>query len=169
LLRVGQRLLERALRDACRLRGDADASAIERRERDLIPFAFVSDAAADRHFASVNEKFTHAVAWMPSFFSSFPGFESGRAALDRQSRDSFFAFRRIGVYIDDRRVSHAAIGDPRLGAVDNVAVAFAHCLWLRAPMRSSPPAARSARSSQFFQPRANGARNFFFCSSVPKR
>jgi len=62
------------------------------------------------------------------FLFFLPGFESGRAALDRQSRDSFFAFRRIGVYIDDRRVSHAAIGDPRLGAVDNVAVAFAHCL-----------------------------------------
>src|SRR3977135_3900760 len=62
------------------------------------------------------------------FLFFLPGFESGRAALDHQSRDSFFAFCRIGVYIYDRRVSHAAISDPRLSAVDDVAVALAYCL-----------------------------------------
>ena len=75
---------------------------------------------------SVNESSVQAVAWMPSFFSSLPHFESGRAAFDHQRSDSFFAFCGIGVHIDDRSVGHAAIGDPRLRAVDDVAVALEH-------------------------------------------
>jgi len=35
---------ERALRDASGLRGDADAPAIQRRERYFVAFAFVADA-----------------------------------------------------------------------------------------------------------------------------
>ena len=69
-----------------------------------------------------------AVAWMPSFFSSLPTLKAGRAALDDQRRDSFFALRRIGVHVHDGRIGHAAVGDPRFGAVDDVAVALAHRL-----------------------------------------
>jgi len=62
LLCVRQRLLERALRDAGRLRGDADAPTIERRERNFISFAFIPDAITHGHFASMNESSAHAVA-----------------------------------------------------------------------------------------------------------
>src|ERR1039457_1300319 len=53
-------------------------------------------------------------------------FESGRAALNHQRRDSLFALCRIGIHIDDCGIGHAAVRNPRLGAVDDVAIAFAY-------------------------------------------
>src|ERR1700687_1686687 len=114
LLRVRKRLLERPLRDAGSLCGDADASAIERRERDLVPLAFVSDAVADRHFAIGERKFRARRSVDAEFLFFLTDFESGYAALDHQRRDAFFSFRRIGVYVDDGRVGHATIRDPGL-------------------------------------------------------
>ncbi len=126
LLRVRQRLLECALRDAGSLGGNADASAIERRERNFISFAFIPDAITHGHFAIGERKLRARRRVNTEFFFFFPGFESRRSTLNHQRRDPFFAFCRIGVYVDDGRVGHAAIGNPRLVAVNDVAVVFAH-------------------------------------------
>ncbi len=53
-------------------------------------------------------------------------FKPGRAALDHQRRNPFFAFRRIGIDVHQRGIGHAAVGDPRFRSVDDVAVALAH-------------------------------------------
>ena len=56
LLRVGDRLLERGARDAERLRGDADAPAVERGHRDLEALADVADDRARRGDLAVLEE-----------------------------------------------------------------------------------------------------------------
>ena len=77
LLRVGQRLFQRALRDAGGLRGNADAPAIERRERDLVPFAFVPDAIAGGHFAIGEGKFRAGRGVDAEFFFFLAHLEAG--------------------------------------------------------------------------------------------
>ena len=51
LLGIGAGGFEGALGDAEGLRGDADAAAVERGERDFVAFAFVADAVGGGDFA----------------------------------------------------------------------------------------------------------------------
>ncbi len=76
---------------------------------------------------SVKDKFRARGGMDAEFLFFLAHFKAGRAALDDQRRDSFFALCRIGIYVNDGSVGHAAVGDPRLCAVDDVAVALAHC------------------------------------------
>ena len=57
--------------------------------------------------------------------------EAGRAAFDDEGGDALFGAVSIhipggSIHINDGRVGYAAIGDPGLGAIDDVAVAAAH-------------------------------------------
>ncbi len=72
-----------------------------------------------------------AVALMPNFFSSLPTRNPGVPFSIDQRGDAFFSFGRIGVHINDGGIGSAAIGDPCFRAVDDVAVAFAHCFGLQ--------------------------------------
>src|SRR5260370_17811970 len=56
LLGVMHRGFERSLREAKRLRGDADASAIERFERDSQTLAFFSQAVFSRPATTLQQK-----------------------------------------------------------------------------------------------------------------
>jgi hypothetical protein len=49
--RVGHRRLERSLRDAHGLRGDADPAAVQQLQRDLQALAFFAQAISFRDFA----------------------------------------------------------------------------------------------------------------------
>ena len=57
LLGVLDRFVERALRQADGLRGDSDAAAVERAERDLEPLPFFAQAIFGWHFAIVQNNF----------------------------------------------------------------------------------------------------------------
>ena len=83
LLRVGQRRFERALRDPGGLRGDADAPAIERGERDLVAFAFLADAICDRHFA-IGERKLGASGGVDAELLFFLADRESRACLSRR-------------------------------------------------------------------------------------
>ena len=77
---------------------------------------------------SVKDKFGASRGVDAEFFFFLADLEAGRAALDDQRRDSFFAFCRIRIHVNDGRVGHAAVGDPGFCAVDDVAVALANGL-----------------------------------------
>ena len=129
--RIRQRRFERALRDAARLRGDADAAAVERRKRDLVSFAFVADAIGHRHFAIGEDQFAARGGADAEFLFFLADLEARRALFHDQRGDSFFALWRIGVHVDDRGIGRAAVGDPRFGAIDDVLVALLHRLGLQ--------------------------------------
>jgi len=73
---------KRALRDASGLRGDADAPAIQRRERYFVAFAFVADAIRYRHHAIVENQFTARGCTDTQFFFFLADFESRRPLFD---------------------------------------------------------------------------------------
>src|SRR5712675_371667 len=144
LLRPGQRRFERTLRNPRSLRGDADAPAIERRERHLVAFTFVADPITGRYFAVGEDQFATSRGINPQLLFLFAHLEPGRAFLDHDRGDSFFALRRVSINVDDRRVGRPAIGDPRLSSVDNVLVAL---------FDSSRLQGRGVRASLWFRQR----------------
>src|SRR6266403_5319567 len=123
-LRPGHRGLERTLRNPRSLRGDADAPAIERRKCHLVAFTFVADPITGWHFAVGENQFAASRGINPQLLFLFAHLEPGRAFLDHDRGDSFFALRRVSIHVDDCRVGSPAIGDPRLGSVDDVLVAL---------------------------------------------
>ncbi len=68
----------------------------------------------------------HAVAWMPSFFSSLPTLKPGVPRSTTSAVIPFSPFAGSVFDVDDGGIGHAAVGDPRFRAVDDVAVALAH-------------------------------------------
>ena len=110
--------------DTSGLRGDADAAAIEGGERDFVAFTFVAYALGDGYFTVGEDQLAASSGADAKFFFFFADFEARRAFFDDQRRDAFFAFRRIGVDVNDGGISGAAVGDPGFGAVDDVFVAL---------------------------------------------
>src|SRR6202008_4914071 len=92
LLRVGKRGFERALRDAGRLRSDPDAPAVERRERHLVAFAFLSDSIRRRHNAIAKYKLRASRAVNAEFFFFLADAESASAFLNDQRGNSLLPF-----------------------------------------------------------------------------
>ena len=123
LLGVGAGGFEGALGDAEGLRGDADAAAVERGERDFVAFAFVADAIGGGNFAVGEDQFAAGGGADAELFFFLAGLESGRAFFDDQRGDAFFAFFGMGVDVDDGGIGGAAVGDPGFGAVEDVLVA----------------------------------------------
>ena len=126
LLRVLQRRLERALGNAHGLRPDADAPAVERRERHLVAFALVADAVFLRHGAIRKDQLAarrRADAQLLLFLAHL---EARRALFHHQRGDALFALGRVGVHVDDGRIRRAAVGDPGLRAVEHIGVALLH-------------------------------------------
>src|SRR2546422_188336 len=126
LLRIFQRFLKRALGNPHGLRGNADAPAVERGERDLVAFALSADSVLDGHFAVGEGKLDAGRGVDAEFLLFFADFEARRAALDHQRGDALFALWRGRIYIDDRGVSGTAVGGPSLRAGPDVAGALAH-------------------------------------------
>ena len=88
--------------------------------------------------------------------------KSRRPFLDDQRGDAFFAFRRIGVHVDDGRVGHAAIGDPGLCAVEDVSVALLHGYGLQRGGVGAGLRLGERVAADFFSPREGRAGIFSF-------
>ena len=78
LLGILQRGFERALRDARGLRSNADAPAVQRRERHLVALAFVADAIRNRHCAIREDKFAARRRADPQLFLFLADLETWR-------------------------------------------------------------------------------------------
>src|SRR5258708_15449030 len=123
-LGIFERRLESALRGAGSLRGDADAPVVQRRERYFVAFPFVADAIRGRNNAIGENQLAARRGADAEFFFFLADLESRRAFFHNQRGDSFFAFRRFRVHVDDRGIRRAAIGDPGFRTVEQVSLAL---------------------------------------------
>ena len=126
LPRICQRLLERALGDSGGLRGDADTPAIERGQGNLVALAFGAQAIFGGDLAIGKGEFGTGGGVNAEFFFFFANVEARRAAFDDKGGNALFGAHGIGIHINDGRVGYAAIGDPGLGAIDDIAIALAN-------------------------------------------
>ena len=106
LLGVFRRGFERALRQAHRLRGDADSAAIERFEGDAQALPFFAEAIFDRHAAILQRNFGGTRKAQTHFVFVAADAESGKIGLHQKG-------------------GNAAVGDPGFGAVQQVMIAVA--------------------------------------------
>ena len=144
------------------LRGDADAAAVERGESDFVAFAFVADAIGFGDFAIGEDEFAARGGVDAEFFFFLADLEARRAFFDDQRGDAFFAFRRIGVDVDDGGIGGAAVGDPGFGAVDDVFVALLDGFGLERGGVGAGLRLGERVAADFFAAREGDAGIFFF-------
>src|SRR5262249_6241233 len=130
LLGVLDGFFQRALREADSLRGNADASAIERAERDFESLTFFSEAIFCGDFAVVENDFDRGRRVLAHFFFVAPAPEALEPLL---AEDAFHFFLpaagraptsprlRIGLGKDQENAGDAAVRYPSLRAVELVA------------------------------------------------
>src|ERR1700683_5527318 len=125
LLRVGKRRPESALCNSRCLRSNADSAAVKRGKRNFVTLAFVSDAIGDRDFAIGERKLRASCGVNAQFLLFLAHRKAPRSLFHHQRSNSLFAFLRLRVDVDERGIGSPAIGDPRLGPVDDVSIAVA--------------------------------------------
>ena len=125
LLGVFRRGFERALRQAHRLRGDADSAAIERFEGDAQALPFFAEAVFDRHAAILQRNFGGARKAQTHFVFVAADAESGKIGLHQKGGDAARAGVRVGLGKNQVDAGNAAVGDPGFGAVQQVMIAVA--------------------------------------------
>ncbi len=91
------------------------------------------------------------------------------ALLDDEGGHALGAGRRIGLGVNHQGVGVAAVGDPHLGAVEHVAVAFLVGPQLHAKRRRNRRLARTSPARRRVQPEISLGRYFWRCASVPLR
>ncbi len=125
LFRVIARRLVGRPRHADRLRGDADAPALEIGERDLQAHAFRAEPIGDGH-AHVLEDEGAGVGGMLAELQLHPlDAEAGRIRRHDEGRQPGLPLVGIGHREDDRDLRVLPRGDELLGAVDDVMIALA--------------------------------------------
>ena len=88
LLGVTHRRIERALREAHGLGGDAHASAVQRFERDLQPLPFLAEAIFRGHLAIGENDFRRARRAQAHFIFVTAHAKAGEAGFDEKRGDS---------------------------------------------------------------------------------
>ena len=155
LLRVRQRLVQRALREADAHRRDADAPDVEDVQELLEAVAARAEQVLLRHPA-VLERQRPRVRRVPAHLAvRLALLVAGRAVLDDEVRDLAVARPR-----GDRDVAGelgARVGDELLGAVDDPLAALERRPACARCRRPSPPRARSARTRRACGPRRGPA------------
>ena len=137
LLGVVVGVVGRALGDADRLRGGAEARALERRQRDRQPLALRRRSGSPpgtRTSSKTGEPVGEPL--MPSLCSSLPIEKPGRSASTTKAVSA--PVLAVGHGEDDVEVGDAGVGDPVLGAVDDPLVAVAHARSCASPPGSEP-------------------------------
>ena len=98
-LRVADGVIERALRQADHLRADADASLVERLDRDLVALAELAEHAGARHLAVLEDQLAGAARADAELVFLLADREARRPALDEERGDAAIA----GLGIDRSR------------------------------------------------------------------
>ena len=122
-MRVANRVIERALREADHLRADADAPFVERLDRDLVALAELAEHAGARHLAVLEDQLAGAAGADPELVFLLADGEAGRPALDEERRDAAVAGLGIDRGEDDEDVGFVGVGDPELAPVQDESVA----------------------------------------------
>src|ERR1700683_4643732 len=125
LLRVGKRRLESALCNSRCLRSNADAAAVKRGKRNFVTFTFVPDTIGDRAFAIGERKLRASRGVNAQLLLFLAHRKAARSLLHHQRSNSLFAFLGLRVDVHERGIGGPTIGDPRLGPLDDVSIAFA--------------------------------------------
>ena len=114
-----------ALGKANRLRGDANAAAVEGGECDPEALAFFADAIFGGNHAIVEKNFDGGRGALAHFVFVAADFEAGGLGFDEEGANSLPGQFGLRFSEDDVEASVGAVGDPGFGAVEAVVVAAA--------------------------------------------
>ena len=156
LARVLRGVVDRALRDADRLRGGAEPRALERPERDRHAPALLADQVLRRHAHVLEQQLAGRRAADPHLVLELADAEPGPVGLDdERARAPRLAVgdREDHVEVGDRRV-----GDPVLGPVDHPLVAVAHRGSCRIEPASEPESGSDSANAGDHSPLAHRGR-----------
>ena len=122
-LRVIERGVKGAVRDADHLRADADAPAIQRVDGDLVALADRPEHVVVRHLDTVENQLRRARRANTELVLLLADAESSEPSLDDERRDTLIARARIRVREHDVDLGLGAVRDPQLASGENPAVA----------------------------------------------
>src|SRR3984957_17557174 len=120
LLGVARCGFECALANPYGLRGDADAAAVERFQRDSEALAFFAQAIFRGYAAILQRNFRGAREAQSHFIFVAADAEAGKIRLDEKGGDAAAACGGIGFGEDDIEAGASAGGGPGFGAVQDV-------------------------------------------------
>src|SRR5438105_39494 len=124
-LRVLERVVRRALREAEALRADPGPRAVEDLHRDPEAFALLAEQVVRRDAAVVEEDLARGRALDSHLRLDPPDLEPGRVRFDHERGDTGMAGLGIGLCEDDVEACDAGVRDEALRAVEDVIVALA--------------------------------------------
>src|SRR5690606_29022755 len=130
--RVRECRIVRGLRDAERLRGDADASRIEHRHGDAKTLAFLAQAVFDRAAVIVQLDLAGGGRAYAELRLRLAAHEPRRVRVDDERADTDRLARALGAREQDHVLRDRPGGDPRFLAVDHVMRAVRRQLRARA-------------------------------------
>ena len=116
LVGVADREIQRALRDAERLRRDADAAAVERGHGDGEALALFVEHVLRRDLKALEEQLGRARAVDAHLLFDLADREAGPGLLDDERADALVAQRRILRGVGDADARLRAVRDPHLAA-----------------------------------------------------
>ena len=122
-LRVLERGVKGAVRDADHLRADADAPAIQRVDGDLVALADRPEHVVVRHLDTVENQLRRARRANAELVLLLTDGKSREPPLDDERRNSLVARARIRVCEHDEDLRFGAIRDPKLSPGENPPVA----------------------------------------------
>jgi hypothetical protein len=119
---VGRRRLVRGLRDAHRLRRDADTPGVERPERDLESLSHLAQPVGGGNPAALEEELGGVRGADAELVLGLDHREAGRPLLDQEGADAAMPGRAIGLREDEGGRGLAPVGHEDLPPVEHVAV-----------------------------------------------
>ena len=125
LLRVARGRFHRTLCQANRLRGNADATAVERAERNLQALPFSAENVFGGHATILENNFSGARESKAHLVFVAADAKARRGGLDEKRRDSASTDGWIGLGEDNVDVRESAVRHPALRAVQDVGIAIA--------------------------------------------
>src|SRR5690606_20384439 len=111
------------LREPEHLRADADASFVQRLDRDLVALADLAEHVLFRDAAVVHDQLDRRGRPDAELVLLLADTEAVRLPFDDESRDAAIALLGVGVREDDEHARLAAVRDPQLAAIEAPAAA----------------------------------------------
>ena len=101
LLRVGERMIERALRQAHHLRADADAAFVQCLDRDLVALADFADHVGFGNAAIVQDQLAGGRRADAELVFLLADLEAREIAFDQERGDAFIA--GVGIHVGEQQ------------------------------------------------------------------